>query len=289
MERLTASRNIIDIYAYCGTSVVTEFAGKELADNINRLNSMERLDMAIQVAQGVADVHGITPDRPSLVHNDLNLANLVLTQDNRPVLNDFNIAILLMKHNETGETCPFLSHFPNPQWRAPEEQVFSEEESSNHPPLVTEKIDIYGLGNVFYRLAVGFSPWKKPNSKQIAPEQKDLIAKLKKTKGAVPLVPQCVTEYDDPIVQVLLEAMRQAYRFDPKSRPSAAELVSFLKQSQTEIRAMNMKGRKPLWDGSPPRKTSSSTGDQQQWFDSTIGNADCGKPKEEEHDELLVF
>lgn len=234
MERLTASPYVMSIYSFCGMSVVTEYAGKELASVAANLNSTEKLEIATQVAQGVADVHSID-ERVSLVHNDINLANLVFTQDRRPVLNDFNIAILLMKHNTTGDTCPFVSHFPNPQWRAPEEQVYSEEESTNNPPLVTEKIDIYGLGNVFYRLAVNSSPWKVPGENKLNAEQKLHIAMLKRSNGALPDVPEYISNSTDPAIQTLLEAMYQAYRYDPKERPSAAELVAFLKEGLQQI------------------------------------------------------
>lgn len=249
MERLTSSRNIIDIYAFCGTSLVTEYAGKDLTALIRQLTSTERLKMAIQVAEGLADVHSITPDRPSLVHNDINLANLVLTEDNRAVLNDFNIAVLLMKHNETNCTCPFVSRFPNPQWRSPEEQVASEDEALLNPPRVTEKVDIYALGNVFYRLAVNSSPWKQPNKQKLSLDQKEVIARLKRINGVLPPIPRCIEDYPDPAVQVLLEAMRQAYRYKPEERPSAQAIVTFLSTSLDEISRMNHTELPPLWDG----------------------------------------
>jgi serine/threonine protein kinase len=245
MERLTASPGVVDIYALCGMSVVTEYAGKELADVARHLNASQRLDLAVQVAQGLADVHSIGGNnddggrgvRPSLVHNDLNLANLVLTPDNRPVLNDFNIAILLMKHNETGETCPFASHFPNPQWRGPEEQVNSEYESDTRPPIVTEKIDIYALGNVFYRLAVGASPWKRPGAKKLSREEKIEVARLKRTNGTLPAIPNDIINSPDPAIQALLKAMYSCYQFDPLRRPTAAQVVTMLSRSSASIHA----------------------------------------------------
>jgi serine/threonine protein kinase len=251
MERLTASPWVVNIYALCGMSMVTEYAGKELADMAKHLNASQRLDLAVQVAQGLADVHSIDGGndndtdnadggqrmRPSLVHNDVNLANLRMTPDNRPVLNDFNIAILLMKHNETGETCPFASHFPNPQWRGPEEQVNSEYESDTHPPIVTEKIDIYALGNVFYRLAVGASPWKRPGAKKVTPEEKVVIAGLKRTNGTLPAIPDDIVSSPDPAVQALLQAMYSCYQFDPRKRPTAAQVVTMLSRSSASIRA----------------------------------------------------
>jgi serine/threonine protein kinase len=232
MERLTASPYIINIYGFCGMTVVTEYAGEEVSDVARERNSTERLKLAIKVAQGVADIHSIDP-RPSLAHNDLNLANLRVTADGRPVLNDFNIAVLLMKHNITGETCPFVSRFPNPQWRAPEEQVYSQHETDTNPPIVTEKIDIYALGNVLYRLAVGASPWKKPGSVKLTTEEKLVVAELKRTNGTQPNVPDDIPM--DSAVQVMLEAMRQTYRFRPRDRPTASAVVEFLKQGLERI------------------------------------------------------
>jgi serine/threonine protein kinase len=246
MERLTASPGVVNLYAFCGMSMVTEYAVNELADVARHLSASQRLDLAVQVAQGLSDVHSIGGNkdddggrgvRPSLVHNDLNLANLVLTPDNRPVLNDFNIAILLMKHNETGETCPFASHFPNPQWRGPEEQVNSEYESDTHPPIVTEKIDIYALGNVFYRLAVGASPWKRPGAKKLSPEEKVEVARLKRTNGTLPAIPDEIINSPDPAIQALLQAMYSCYQFDPLKRPTAAQVVTTLSRSSASIRA----------------------------------------------------
>jgi serine/threonine protein kinase len=230
MERLTASPGVISVYGLCGMTIVSEFAPKALADVVRDMNASQRLDLAVQVAQGVADVHSID-DRPSLSHNDLNLANLILTQDNRPVLNDFNVAVLLMKHNETGETCPFYSHFPNPQWKGPEEQVYSQVDLDGVPPVATEKVDIYALGNVLYRLAVGASPWKRPGAKRLTREEKDTVARLKRVNGTLPTIPDEVLQSTVPEVQTLLQAMRQCYQFNPKERPSAKEVVDFLRRS----------------------------------------------------------
>lgn len=240
MERLTASPYIISLYGFCGLTVVQEFGGKDLAQVLDggRMNSKEKLKLAKQIAMGVAAIHSVKGDdensdrRPTLVHNDINMANLMFTADNRPILNDFNIAILLMKNNETGETCPFYSQFPNPQWKAPEEQVIDRDEGSDsyHPPIVNEKIDIYALGNIFFRIAVGSAPWKRPEAERLYAEEKDAVARLKKHNGTLPTIPVAIlgNAKVDPALAALLAAMRLCYRFNPAERPTAAEVVDYL-------------------------------------------------------------
>ncbi|KAL7579727.1 hypothetical protein ACA910_021870 [Epithemia clementina (nom. ined.)] len=229
MERLTSSPYIIDVYAFCAMSVVQEFAGKEISSFANKLDPKNKLEIATKVAQAVVDIHSIGgADQPSLVHNDINLANLIFTEDGRPVLNDFNIAILLKKHNETGETCPFYFRFPNPQWRSPEEQIYSDQQDLE-PPLVTEKVDVYGLGNVIYRLLVGQSPWKNPSQKKLSPEEKEAVAHLKHDNGTLPDIPQEVLNSTNPYIKIMRRAMFQCYRFNPKARPSARGILAILR------------------------------------------------------------
>ena len=117
----------------------------------------------------------------------MNLANLAVTVDGRPVWNDFNIAALIMKHNETEESCPYYSHMPNPQWRAPEEQVNSQEEADGQ--WVTAKADVYALGNILFRLAVNKNPWKRPYGKKVDVDYLDTIARLKHIYGTLPDIP----------------------------------------------------------------------------------------------------
>lgn len=232
MERLTASRSVVDIYGFCGMSVLTEYAGSSLRKTTQKMPMVQKLEFAIHIAQGIADIHGIDGggDQVSLVHNDVNLYNIIVTPDNRPVLNDFNIAIPVMKHNETGETCPFASHFPNPQWRAPEEQRV---EGSEVLPHVNEKGDIYALGNVFFLFLAGLNPWKQ-KGKPTDREKKLVVTELK-LRGERPPLPQGIAESTDPATQLLIKAMNMCYENDPKERPSAAEIVAFLRKESAVL------------------------------------------------------
>lgn len=248
MERLTSSPYVINIHGFCGMTVVQEYAGKDTAQVINKLNStLDKLELALKVTQGLADIHSIRDEdpidndaadtRPTLAHNDINLANLIFSDDSVPRWNDFNIAVLLMKDKKTGKTCPFKSHFPNPQWRSPEEQVYSEEESDAKPPIVTEKVDLYGLGNVLYRLAVGASPWKIAGGRSLTPEEKLGIAESKRVNGTLPHIPEEIQNTTDPALRALLHAMHQAYEYDPIKRPNATHLANYLQSSLERITA----------------------------------------------------
>jgi serine/threonine protein kinase len=237
MERLTASPYVVRIYGYCGLSIVQEFGSKVLSQVLDdgKMKADQKLALALQIATGVADIHSIRGDdgrfsAPSLVHNDINMANMLFTRDNRPILNDFNIAILVMKHNQTGESCPFYSNFPNPQWKSPEEQVVDGEEIE--PPIVSEKIDIYALGNVLFRLAVGSAPWKRPDAERLHSYEKAALVQLKRYNGSLPIVPHTVLENAkvDPALERLLAAMRLCYSFNPAERPTANQIVDFLSQ-----------------------------------------------------------
>ena len=233
MERLTFSPHVIDIYGFCSMTVIQEFAGRQLHEQT--LDPKQSLDIAIQIARGIRDIHHVgNSELPALVHNDINLANIIVTDDGRPVLNDFNIAVLLMQHDVSGAPCPFYARFPNPQWRSPEEQVESEEESRDDPPIVNEKIDIYAMGNVLYRLVAGGSPWKKKGFPKLTPEEKMEVALAKRYNGTLPPFPADVN-LDHPASAALYQAMQMCYRFDPNKRPTANQVVEFLEAARSKL------------------------------------------------------
>lgn len=130
----------------------------------------------------------VTATPVSLIHNDINMDNILLGYRNGvevPLINDFNIAVFRKKNARTGLPCSFHGRFANPQvsmhmnfvvlcgccclpqqllhlwskqWMSPEQQSRPEDELSTGK--LNEKIDIYALGNIFYKIAVGNSPWK---------------------------------------------------------------------------------------------------------------------------------
>lgn len=139
LEQLTSSRFTINIYGYCGTSSLQEFASGDLKGLLPKLEPIEKLRYAMWVAEGVADVHSVdakknygvigadeheqstmqnTTNVATLIHNDINMDNVLLGKRNGvdvPLLNDMNIAVFRKKNAKTGEACPFRGRFANPQ------------------------------------------------------------------------------------------------------------------------------------------------------------------------------
>jgi len=118
MERLTSSRYVMNIHGFCGMSVVTERGIDDIIHFVKHLSSSrDKVDLAWKVAQSVASVHEIDGMNTtvSLVHNDINDGNIFIGRKNTPLLNDFNIAVLMMKDRNSNQSCSFPGHYPNPQ------------------------------------------------------------------------------------------------------------------------------------------------------------------------------
>jgi serine/threonine protein kinase len=236
MERLTVHPFIMRIHGFCGVSVITEMGSEKIGPIVNRLEPRDKLMVAWQVAESIAAVHEIDGvGKPaSLVHNDINLDNVFWGEDG-PLLNDFNIAVLMMKKRDTNTSCPFLGHFPNPQWKAPEEQSSPNGIYMNQ---LNEKVDVYALGNLLFQFATGKAPWRDLASNKdgsLTSEEKDKIARMKAGKGALPKVPEATLELNDPYINIILKAMKKCYRFKSEERPSAREIVHFLKKSFEQL------------------------------------------------------
>ena len=256
MERLTASPYVLDVYGYCGQSAINELANfgiegmsslEKVARGFRGLDiepvSKIKLQLATMVAQGVSHLHSIDyPDflreddprrmsgmmgnkvrssNATLVHYDLNPRNIAIVKRGKPKLNDFNVAEFLMWNSNTNTQCGFEGRFKEPWWRAPEEmQVHMTKEYPNPPPL-TEKVDVYALGNILWDLLTTHSPWGKMKK-----ERQDEV-RPKVAKGMLPKLPP---PYDkltrqDPALRAMKDAMYKCWKWNPKDRPSAGEIA----------------------------------------------------------------
>lgn len=221
MERLTFSPHVINVYGFCGRAVMSEFAnGPQRLGTITdkaRKRPLRQLEIARDIARGLSHVHfGQGEVNSTLVHLDVNPANIVVV-DNTLKFNDFNIAIMLKKNATSGSTCGFPAQFPNPQWRSPEEV----NENSN----LDEKVDVFSLGHIFFRMICGHEPW---NKLEVAGRPSSVTLREKVKAGILPRIPEQVMNTKIPEVQVIRDAMLACYTVNPDERPSSKEIAEFL-------------------------------------------------------------
>ena len=208
MEQLTSDPYVMNVHDFCGVSVVTERGEDSLGKVVQRLSPRAKVELAVKVALSIDALHNA-----SFVHNDINADNIFIGTKNNPKLNDFNIAVLTMRNNRTNETCPFVGHFPNQQWKSPEEQFGPDGKAIGE---LNEKVDIYALGNLLFQLATNNKrPWRDladGDGISLSAKQKDQVTRLK-LEGKMPTVPEHILKLNDPYINLLLEAMKQCYRF----------------------------------------------------------------------------
>ena len=223
MERLTASPHVMNVFGFCGHSVMTEFADGsrvgELADKA-RKKPLARLKIARDIANGLADVHGIDGDgNATFVHLDINPANVVSIGGTLK-LNDFNIGIMLRWNTTSNTQCGFPAQYPNPQWRSPEE--------ARNEQNLTEKVDVFSMGHIFFRLICGHEPW---NKLELAGKLSKEEINAKVQKGILPRIPEDVMLSNDKEVAAIRDPMLACYAFDPKKRPSARKIATTLQEA----------------------------------------------------------
>jgi serine/threonine protein kinase len=223
LERLTSSPNIVDIYGFCGNTLLTEFVSKTLKDVVKQDEEDEnttvaetyptrttpegRLRLALDVARGLEAIHSI-PGGP-IIHADIQAEQFLVTSDGTVKLNDFNRCRFMPTNNITGRPCPIRIPQAPGKDRAPEE--YKEE-------ALDEKMDVYSVANVFYNIITGEMPWSSWST---------LEAKKMVKKGVIPFIPE---EFREPgsLDMVLTNLTERAYINDPRDRISAARLVTAL-------------------------------------------------------------
>ncbi|KAL7426045.1 hypothetical protein ACHAXM_000289 [Skeletonema potamos] len=231
LERLTSSKNVMDIFGYCGDVIIGLFAdGGTLEDknfrSLKRNASKERLKLMVDAAKGLADIHGDAI--PSIVHGDLTGKQYMFV-NGMLQLGDFNQAILI-KRNATSpdEACTF--HRIDPDYG-----VFRSPEEYSHKPQTTA-VDVWALGSIIYHVLTGKKVWKSQFSKKDA--EKAMI------RGELPAINDEIANSADPVDQALLKAFYMCYTHDPKKRPSAKEVASYLEERWLELSKSSKGGRR---------------------------------------------
>jgi serine/threonine protein kinase len=244
VERLSSSKLVTDIYAYCGVSSISEFAsGGDLDTAIwwhprvlkrnptKRPSSRTMLELATQASMGLAAAHNIDKEGvPSFAHTDIDAGQFVKV-GNIYKLNDFNRANLLAWHTTSNNsTCGYQLGFNGGKNRSPEEYKLQ---------MQSEKVDVYALGSVLFHILMGREVFEETSTK--------LAQRLVKD-GLRPKLSEEIANSLDPNIIAIKEAMRMCFIHDPLERPTARQIEAHLLQALLRLQPNALKE----WGLPPP-------------------------------------
>lgn len=226
-ERLTSSPYIVNIYGYCANNGLFEFSEGGDIDHAlftqkaidNPMSKYDRLRIATQVANAIADAHHTDPKtgQASIAHTDITGSQFIFINGIFK-LNDFNRARFLRWNEKENKPCGFKVGANRGDFRSPEEYAYAFE---------TEKVDVYSMGNIFFQL-INLQFYLFPNVKE-----KDIFKKV--MKGERPTIKASVLKSKDPVDKVFVKAIEMSYVHDPKLRPSARKIADFLTDELSRI------------------------------------------------------
>eukprot|EP00934_Nitzschia_sp_Nitz4_P000629 Nitzschia sp. Nitz4//scaffold42_size132992//16750//18247//NITZ4_003381-RA/size132992-processed-gene-0.27-mRNA-1//-1//CDS//3329551664//629//frame0 len=242
MEGLTSSPRIVDSFGHCGTTVWVEAMPLELEPAIvpgdgyikqvdlhdeldvrpqNNFTVEEKLEIALAMAESLADLHGFANGMIS--HDDVQLSQWLRDPQGNIKLGDFNLAAIPEFNLSSGEYCTVGNFGGEGMYRSPEEF---------NGRRMTEQVDVFSFGNNIYALLTGL--W-------VFYEDQDDEQVMKKVQVGE-------TAFVDPryrtrsyIEGQLVEVMEKCWTFDPMKRIDIFEVVRLLRGIQQDYDARKMK------------------------------------------------
>lgn len=234
MEKLTASENVASIYGFCGFSGLFDFSDGGDLEQYAKFNKEEKFHIAIDITRGLSDFHHHINDNDTnedskplpfevgIVHSDIAVRQF-LKIDGSFKLNDFNIAKFIRWNPTTKEKC--LPTIGKPghgdRNRAPEEYMTHENE-------IDEKVDVYSLGNIFYKFLMNERKYDSSNLSH--QEVRELIK-----SGDRPPIPDNLENSSNPFDIALLHAMDMCLKLEPSQRASSKEIYEYLSDQKKKM------------------------------------------------------
>lgn len=239
-ERLTSKEKIYDIYGHCGLATLSElFYHGDIYDTViggndgyffvedlddedevdpqNNLSPNQKLVLALEMAEGLSELHGY--EDSLMIHDDVQLVQFLLDKDKTMLkLNDFNRAEFPLWDENRKDYCRYLNGRGKGRWRSPEEY--------NDLPL-TEQIDVFSLGNLYFSLLTGLNPvWIRSRNNNAL----GTVASFSVPRGQKPVLDERYatrSEAEAAIVEVMYDCLE----YEPYDRPTIFEVVDRLKRA----------------------------------------------------------
>jgi serine/threonine protein kinase len=263
MERLGASPHVVDLFAYCGNTILTEFAPTDLSTTLGleghsrhprkgsstkkqndpvdcsaekgensgdcELTVLQRLDLALQAAKAIRALHDV-----DVMHADLTAAQF-LVLDSKDLLVDDQVHKTVLKLNDFNR-CRFIPHKTNNGTisnekcpvRIPTAPGLNRSPEEYAGRNLTQQIDIFSLGHVLFEIWTGTQSWSDVGGKRIRQQ----VQEGQLPPGVEKLL-QANKDKAAPLQQSSLDQLMgrliaSCYKVDPAERITATELVAEL-------------------------------------------------------------
>ena len=223
MDVLKGSGRIVDVYGFCGNTVMTEYAGITLDDflfdgwhenkpyseryDLHREDGLGKVDLALDIMRGLNALH-----ERGIIHADLQAKQMLLDPVSGVKVNDFNRCRFMPVHDKTGELCKLKIPSAPGAFRSPEEYELQK---------IDTKADVFSAANILYGVLTGKKPW--------AEDLMTIDIQKRVMKG---IKPQLEERYLRPgtVDAALSEIILKAYEYNPKDRWSAAQIIQELEK-----------------------------------------------------------
>jgi serine/threonine protein kinase len=188
---------------------------KERIDETKRkpLSLTRAMKIGIGIAQALKELHG-DDGGDTIRVQDLKPANVLLDQDDVPVISDFGVAAICGETLTKASTAAAGTTAGTPNYMAPEQW-------DTDLGAVTTRVDIWAWGCIMVEMLSGIMPWQdKPRPQQIM-----TVILMKKQSPDVP----------QSLAPSLNKLLKQCFHFDGSDRPSATGLVRILQGTLAEM------------------------------------------------------
>jgi len=143
------------------------------------------------------------------------------------------VAELMTWDRINNTTCGFKSRFHEPWWRSPEEMQAHLPDKYPNPPQLTEKTDVYSLGNILWNILTTYTPRGKQRKEEREYAIRQLVA-----NGTLPSWPDGfnqTTLLTNPALRAIESAAKKCLRPKPQDRPTAGEIADELLEAKKNM------------------------------------------------------